>query len=507
MASKKITQGMLLDKVKAQNRLEIDKVKVIAEGNIVGGLWSDVSLYNQYPINIKHFGDSKESNAWRVAYIIGYELMKQGKRKITDVEVDIFLDQHPKLRKVFTDELGGFEVIEAVKGYSESVNMGGYITEFQKWWAISKLNDKGWLLKDDIIKFRDYTVEEISSHFVVPIHDIFIHTTSDITTHNLCDDLDDLIDEADAGLIRGIPLHNMEMLDNMIGGVRLGEITMLGGESGSGKTSCMIEALFPTIFELNEQIVVILNEQDERKMRREMITWIINNVFDGNFNKYRWVQGSFTKDERILLSKATKWLKEKKDRKNIIIIPLEKYTADLVVRLINKYSAMGVKYFALDTFKPSTDSNPTLQWQEMTRDSVLIFDAIKPATNNVAMWINLQLVKTNNNVPFIGLGSIGIAKNVVDVASTFIGVRKLWNSERNGGKNKREYIVNLDKREDGTESKTVIKKCIDEDDHVNHHIFFIPKAREGGGDYQILTRNDLGKNTVKELGKMYISEG
>jgi len=820
-----------------RNRKAISEIKETIEANIVGCLWKDLTLYDNYKIESEQFGDSDISNGWKVMFIIGRELRAQKKKKLSVVEVELYLDQHPKMRDIYT-EVGGIEIVLELQKFIEIANIDGYIADFYKWWSISKMNNKGWVKEEELKLFKDYTIDDVYTYYNAPFHDTFIHSSSStVKSYNLCDDLDTLIEDADAGLIRGIPLHNASMLDNMIGGLRLGEITMLGAESGVGKeqpvsepvltnrgwkpigdmkvgdriytqdgtlttitgvfpqgykdvynvtfsdktssrcglehlwkvrtpnqqsrfdkderdrydikslkdimvdyknkrvvksgdvsyprkyyiptcepvrfrgkkvdikpytlgtilggdhfqrreselkknnvednlyeklidlykitdlydddiginyipriylhnsiksrksllvglfesnegvlrnryfnskkngtitfrtfskklhndvmelgrslgfivmekegskdskafndkydkgeeylsrfigdfkwlgmsderlsrvgerktnyskkidnielvgkeeqvcimvdhpshlyitrdyivthnTTIMIELLFPTIFDLNEQIVVVLNEQDEKKMRREMLTWIANNIFEGDFNKRRWVQGSFTDDEKELLKKSAAWLQEKKDNKNIIIIPLERYSADLVVKIINKYSSMGVKYFALDTFKPSTDADINKQWQEMTRDSVIIFDAIKPAANNVSMFINLQLVKTNHDVPFLGLGSIGIAKNVVDVASTFIAVRKLWQTERSEGRNKREYIVN--NKKEG--SKTIIRKNIDSDNHTNHHVFFVPKAREGGGDYQILARNDLGKNTIKELGRMYIEE-
>jgi replicative DNA helicase len=485
----------------AKNHKEITKYKVTNEASVVGALWKNPELYSQHKINSNHFGMEEESNMWRVYFVIGKEIVQKGKNNITEVEVDLYLDQHPKMKKVY-ESAGGYDTIsELMTEYASEENIDGYIQEFHKWWAISELNKKGWVEFENIKEFIDYSIDDIYRTYSVPLHDIFIHTTSNIKTYNLCSDLDSLIDRANRGLIRGIPLHNADILDKMIGGVRKGEIVMMGGISGSGKTTTMIEILLPTIIELDKQIVLMLNEQDEDKVRREMLTWIMNNIYDANFNKSRWVQGEFTEDEMNHLNTAKSWLQEKEDRKNVTIIPIEKYSADLVVKIINKYAGMGVEYFCLDTFKPSTDADSALQWQEMTRDSVKIYDAIKPATNNVGMWINLQLAKSVSKHRYLGLDSIGVAKNVVDVASTFIALRSLWNIEKSGGRKATEYI-----KYQSENSKTTIKKVVDSEDHVNHSILFVPKSREGAGGFQVMSKNNLGLNKFEELGILYLEE-
>ena len=90
--------------------------------------------------------------------------------------------------------------------------------------------------------------------------------------------------------MEGLPLYNSPILNTEIGGCRLGLTLLRSNINGVGKTTTTIELLFPSIFQHNEQLVMIINEQDE-KNKREMICWIANNIYGGKFDKKRLDKG------------------------------------------------------------------------------------------------------------------------------------------------------------------------------------------------------------------------
>lgn len=483
---------------------KILEYKVPAEANVIGSYWKNPDFYISHKLQLNHF----DENMWRVYYVIGEELSKEGKRTFTDTEVGVYLEKHPKLKKEYEDS-GGFQVVEEMKEYCNTDNIDGYINEFNKWWAIGELNKKGLLNFENLKKFIDMTSAEVYDYFQKYINHIFVNVDSDVKSYNICDGsaLERIILEANEGKFRGIPLNNCPMSDDAIGGFRKGEITMLAGLSGSGKSTTMIEWLFPTMIKYNEKMVIMLNEQDEKKAMREMLTWVINNVIykpeEKRFNKKRFVQGKFTKEELEDLMKAKDYLDNLKEKRNLTVIPLQKYHVDTVVRLINKYSAMGCNYFVLDTFKPSTGSGDKV-WHELTQDSVKIYDAIKEATNNVGMWINLQLTKESVKYNYLTMYNIGQAKNVVDVASTLILMRPLHNEEKAGGKRELEIFTYGEKI---NEHQTKEIHMVNSSNHDNHVILFFGKVREGDGkSYQIVVKNSLGYNTIEEVGMCYVPE-
>ena len=56
-------------------------------------------------------------------------------------------------------------------------------------------------------------------------------------THDISDGLDELIEELDQGAAVGLPLYNSPMLNKEVGGNLEGNITLVGGLSGVGKTA------------------------------------------------------------------------------------------------------------------------------------------------------------------------------------------------------------------------------------------------------------------------------
>ena len=142
-----------------------------------------------------------------------------------------------------------------------------------------------------------------------------------------------------------------------------------------------------------ENICIMINEEDEVKWRKELLTYYANNKFGGNFQKKRWREGGFTEAERELLYKSANYLKELKSRKNLTIIPLPKYRTDLAVKIIRKYKGLGVSYFILDTFKSDADDDSDVKWSRMADAMVKLYDTVKPVAKNVHLWVTLQLSK------------------------------------------------------------------------------------------------------------------
>jgi len=474
-------------------RKKILSYKVPVEASIVGCLWKNPDLYYSLDyVDLEHFSN----NMWKVYFVIGKEMLKEGDKQFDDVSVALYLQKHPKLEKKY-QEYGGYNTIEEMFTYINPINLDGYIQDFHKWWTMLQLLTMGFLDPDNFKKFIDLTSEEIYSYYTAKINDIFIHADTEVKSHNLCDGLTDLIKECDKGLLEGLPLHNSPILNTEIGGCRLGELTLLGANSGVGKTTTTIELLFPSIFKHDQQLVMIINEQDEKKIKREMICWIANNIYGGNFDKKRFRQGHFIQEEWDILNKSAKYLEEKKETRHITVIPLTQYKTSTVLKILNKYSAMGVKYFVLDTFKLSQDKKTTEFWLEMQNDMVKLYDCIKPSANNVHLWCTVQLSKEAINKRYLNQYCMGMAKNIVDVASTVIMLRKMREDEKQGGSHTLEVKKPVGK------SKIIISLKPE----TIYTLAFIVKNREGStNEYQIVIDNNLALNKYEEVGVCRVPE-
>ena len=474
---------------------EIKTLKKPCEANIVTCFYKNPELLYEYEtLKIDDFA----FNEWKVYFAIAKHIvLKEKKPKLDDITIGFFLEQHPKLAKRY-DEYGGYDTINAVMKYVSTENLEGYVEELHKWNAVLRLADRGFPIKTKFKDFKDMNLEDIYQFYEAQLNDTFINANTSIKSYNMCDGIHDLIDRCHKGMDIGFPLHS-PILNDVVGGNIVGNISLLGGCSGTGKTNMTLQMILTNILRQNEQCVIVINEQDQEKLRKEMVTWVINNVFGGNFNKKRFRQGHFSENEFIALRKAADWMEEKEDLKNITIIPLETYNVGLMKKIINKYSALGVKYFILDTFKAGDDKNNNMAtWEAMMHDMRTLYDTVKPAVKNVHLWATLQLTK--DRVRYLKADNIGMSKNVVDVCSTVMLMRHLADDEKEGGKRKLSVY-----KLTGTNGKTKKPVILDED--KQYIIIFIDKNREGeSGSFQVVAEVDLGRNMYREVGITHVPQ-
>lgn len=475
--------------IKAANKVK--EYKLSCEANIVSILWKNPDLYYTYDnIDLKSFSD----NVWKVYWQIGYDIIvKESKKTLDDITVGLYLEKHTKLKQKY-DEYGGYDTIDKSKEYVNVDNINGYVNELHKWNVVLRLLAKRFPVYDKLKEFVDMTAEEIYDQWEAQLNHIFINVEGEIKSYNLCDGIHDLLEKLDKGENVGLPLYNSPLLNKEIGGNLQGHITMLGALSGSGKTTTTIDLILPQIIHYDEQICIMINEEDVSKWRKELIIWVANNVFKKDLQKYILRDGGFTEEQWGLLKKCADWIESKKENRNITIIPFPKYKSSLAIKTIKKYASLGCKYFILDTFKLSADAKSEQQWQEMTKDSVEIYDTIKPAGKNVHIWITYQLGKAATNKRYYTNDCIGLAKNIVDVASTNLMIRKPFDDEFEGEKNELKCF-----RLEGKKKLTKIPFKLEKD--KNYTIIFIPKNRFGAtNEYQIIAEHDLSRNVYKEIG-------
>lgn len=470
---------------------EIKNYKLACEANIVSCLWKDPEFYNTYD-SLKL--DDFIHNQWKVYWVIGKEIYtKENKPVLDDVTVGLYLEKHPRLKTQY-EKYGGYETISKAQSYVNIENLDGFYKELLKWNSVLKLDKMGFPIKERLKHINDMNLEEVYGLFEAQLNHVFANVETDVETHNLCEGMDEIIKRADEGLDVGFPI-NAPMLNEEINGNMLGNITILGGLSGTGKTTLTIEWLFPKIIEHDEKIVMFINEQDILKIRKEMLTWVVNNVYSGNFNKKRLRQGKFTEEEKEVLSKAKDWIEEKKENKNIIVVPLKTYTVSLVSKMMKKYAALGVKYFIIDTFKASDDARGE-KWESMMDDMRKLYDLVKPANKNIFLWATVQLKKGAISSRYLTTDNIGLSKNVSDVCSTVLLMRGLRQDE---------YDNLAVFRFAGKNGRTKIPVSLDKD--KNYVVIFIDKNREGEcRNHQIIAESNLGRNTYKEVGITMIQE-
>lgn len=484
------------------NIADIKELTKNVEANIIGCLYTNPAYYFDY----KDVLSSKDffNDDWRFFFIIGKKMVEKGFEELKASDVATFIEQSASEGiKLRFEKYGYLSAVEELHGIFNPNNMKAYVDNLKKWSALHQISDRLSINADtDITKFKNMSLSDVYDIYTAKLNDIFVNINDDVHTQSIADGLDELIENANKGLKKGLPI-NSPMLSQTINGINLGQITLIGGQSGSGKSTFLIQQLLTAVFEKEEAAVFFLNEQDAPKFQQEMLTWIINNIVitdrNKSFNKIRWRDGGFTEEEFKWLHTAADILRQKTKNNRIIIVEFKTYTHSTVVRSIKKYAAMGVKIFAIDTFKLSADADANeLFWLTMQTQMKELDDLVKPSNLNVALVCTLQLGKGAITNRYLSANDLGMSKNVIDVASVCLLIRKVHADEYPGEKNEIEVYMPIE----GTESKTQVQL----DPKKRHSVIFIEKNRNGvSNEFQIVAYHNFGTFEYKEMGMCNIS--
>lgn len=493
MAEKNQTKLTAFEQETISTAKKILDFKIAAEANVVSILYKAPDKLFDTNLSLDDFSE----NTWKVYFQIIHDIVLiERKNVVDDITIGLYLEKHHKLRAKY-DEYGGYDTIQNAMSYIKTENFDGYVTELRKWKAVIQLCKRGFPVKERLSDYADMTAEDIYNEHSAYLNDVFVNIDSDVKSYDICYKIHDLIEKLDAGTAIGLPYHSMPQLTKETGGQYLGSITLLGGISNAGKSTVARSTTIPSIIEKDEKIVIMVNEDSKEKWQREMLVWICNNIFKYDIQKHVIRDGKYSSEVKSTLHKAADWLEEKTKNHTVTIIPFLQYQTSKAIKEIKKYAALGVKYFILDTFKMDAGKVSASSWMEMQQSMVAIKDTIKAESLNVHILITFQLEKGSSVMRYYTQNNIGMAKNIVDVASTCIMIRDIFEDEYDGGKNAL-YVY----RPEGKNSKIVQNLTKDK----KYQVFFIVKNQEGAANaYQIVAEHDKSRNIIKEIGITNIS--
>jgi replicative DNA helicase len=339
------------------------------------------------------------------------------------------------------------------------------------------------------------TVESLQQKLEETLASVFADVDIVEKVEDMSKGLWDVVTDAHEGKMRGFP-YQSALLNEYVNGQALGNLTMLSANSGMGKTFLALAQILPNMIEFGESLMILANEEDIVKWKREIITWSVNNMTDGSFEKQRFNQGNFTQDELDTLKAGVDWLDEMMEEGKIRFINFNSFSMKKAIKMIKKESTFNdVKYFILDTLKLDSDAiNENVQaWLQLQVNMVHLYDLIKPSNRNLHVFVTYQLGKSAMLTRYLSQNSLGMSKNVVDTVSTLMLVRRALESEKAGGKN--EVTV---KTTDGKEIKMEKGK--------EYFIMFLGKNRMGATHRQLVFEIDMGRNIVKDYGTCLIEQ-
>lgn len=471
---------------------QILEYKLGSEASIVAMIYKNPDLLRETNLELNSF----HHNVWKVYFEIARSLIIDEKKvTLSEIDVGLYLERHPKLRAKY-DDYGGFQTIENAGAYTKEENFDGYVRDLRKWNTIAKLVKQGFPVKNRLSEFCDMSAEEIYQEYEGYINHIFSNIDHEIKSYNALEGLHELVEDLNAGDNIGLPIC-AELLNKEIGGLKRGNIYSLTAPSGAGKSTILINYILPSMLQHNERCCVFINEEDVKKVKKELLLYCCTNILKHPIQKVQLRDGHFDKETLETLHKAADWLEEQDRNHNLIVIPLEHYTTDIVIKLIKKYKNLfNIDYFILDTFKESSDSKEE-GYREMLKSSVRLYDLIKPACLNVCLIMSMQTSKSSLRNRHLTNMDIGQSKSVVDVFSVSLLCRRAEPDEYKDEKKELKCFR--------IEGKTKLPFSLDKDKY--YMLFFIAKNRFGNTDtYSIVSEIDLSTNRFKDVGYCVVPE-
>lgn len=474
----------VFEKLQLETKKKILEYKTACDANIVSILYKRPEYFDEIELTRDNFS----RNCWKVYFEIAKCLYRDESKKILDeVTVGLYVEKHPKLKEVYL-EFGGYEIINESGKYVKEANFEGYLMEQQKWNTVSQLVDKGFPIYDRLSDFADMSSEDIYNEFEALLNSICGNSMIDYSSHDISDNIYGLIDKLNDGEAIGMPYCNMPILTQETSGQLCGTVTLIGGLSNVGKSSFLRNAVIPTAIKNKERIIIMLNEESYTRWQRELMVYVANNILKRELQKKTVKRGRFEVDKLEVLKESAQWIIDNTKNKLITIINFKQYKTSRVLKVIRKYSALGVKYFALDTFKLDSGNTTSNSWVDMSQNMVEIYDLVKEENKNVHISVTFQLSKSSTRQRYYMIDNIGLAKNIVDTASVCIMIRKVFEDEYSG-ENKELDIRDL------KGEKVFLEK------NKNYQIVFLVKNRDGrANEYQIVIEHDLSRNILKEVG-------
>ncbi|WP_324655140.1 hypothetical protein [Bacillus paranthracis] len=477
---------------KKEFRDMLKKTKNTAESYVVLSIYRNTELYFDSSLTADDFHDP----IWKMYFAIADQLINSGKKVLDDIVVGLRVSENEALSKMF-EECGGYQTIANGIAFVQEENFDSYLLDIKKYNALIKLHDLGFPVMEKFDNYKLMSVDKVQSTLQSVLDSIFADVYVEEKVTDLSDNLWKTVMDAHEGVMRGFP-YQSAMLTEHVNGMALGNITMLSANSGIGKSFLTLAQILPNMIEFDEKLLIIANEEGEQKWKREIIIWAVNNVIEsGDFEKGRFNQGNFSKDELTILKKGVDWLDAEMKKGTISFINFNSFSMDKALRTMKKQNSInGVRYFVIDTLKLDSDAlNENSQaWLSLMQNMVKLDDLCKPSNRNIHCWVTFQLGKSALMTRYLSQNSLGMSKNTADVVTTLLLVRKALESEKEGGKNE----VEVKGHHDGKNKKMKPDK--------DYFIMFLGKNRNGQTTRQLVFEVDISRNRITDFGTCLIPQ-
>ena len=199
--------------------------------------------------------------------------------------------------------------------------------------------------------------------------------------------------------------------------------------------------------------------------------------------------GKYTDEDMEMIKQAQEISGQKYT--NIKFVKVFNNDTEMICKYIKKLAHMGVRYVVWDTFKNDDVVDGSDAWLQLLMNSRKVFNLVSKL--GIALTCTFQLALYTTNQRYLDASCLSSSKQIKEVVSELIMMRKLWADEYSGGKyDCKPFKYKKDNKK--------IKEELQLDPEKTYYVCFVNKTRNDEGDRQILYRWESAWNRWYEIG-------
>lgn len=468
---------------------ELLQGRLILEGNVVGSIFSDATLLDDYKFNSSDF-ITKDG---RTLFKIARKLKDKKYNSFDEIAIETGLNEQDK---ELLESIGGYEEISNITSVINLDNSEKYIDDFYKNNLLLKLHKDGFNLINPIAiedkeiapyrLFRNMTSEDVADFYEERICEYSTVKSTAVLEDEMIDLNDDMIERITSGAELGTPfaicgkdvddneINGFRFMSNTCGGVPRRYLSMISSYSNCGKSTFIVNVVM-SLLSQNEKVIIISNEEDNVKYTSKFLMWILvkyNRYYKINRNKL--ASGDLTDEDKRQIEIAKEYFKNNIKGK-LKIVHINDSDIGVARKKIREAKLKyGFTTFIYDTFKIAvSDMSSSRTDLALVRDTrTLSHLAAKYDMIGIA---SCQLAESTRGALFLSASQLSNSKQIKEVLSLHIMMRNCYAEELD---DKSKYFIRPFRRVKKGDNKWV-EEPYDVDKNAVYRIAFIEKTRNG----------------------------
>ena len=475
---------------------ELDEIKDISsESALIGCLINNLHLFEEYIDLIASDYDFTDSGLRFIYNLLAKVYLVHD--KINETSVNIEVSKMSKKEQDIYQSLSGFSIFKRLSKLAKTHKDVSVLYDKVKLYNVLRsLDEKGFAIRKNLDKLKDKTIDEVLKAFELQLHKATSFVKGVDEGIDIGKGMLDFYEKLKITPDIGEPIFN-EIINEEIGGLRLGTVLGIGAFTNTGKSRYIVRLLCELSVIGRTPSLLIINETQVDEFKAQMLTCIVNQVIlkddKRQINEKKIRKSTCTPEEDELVKQAALYIEENSLIKVYHTNIYDPNTLKMVIR--KNQLRHGTKHFFIDIYKPfrSGRSAGMNEWQQFADG---ISQIKEMATGlNIFVGFTFQLKTKDDRMPSnnLSISDISNGTHIAHYVDTLVMMREISYKE----KTKLGYMP-VDSDNPFADGSTVYQL---EAKATYHHVKIV-KNRYGNNNVDIIQYVQRGEYDFNEIGIM-----